>query len=397
MAVLGASGGGTKSNLPELIVITSRTFIPPYKCKVMVHCFGGGGGGGAAYINTESNTGIHGSGGGAGEHSCSLLTVDPAVTYTVTVGGGGSAGYVRNSQTTSNGNAGGASSFSGSDVVTTTANGGGAGTGSRFSNGPTTAGGAGGTNGAGNLFKLTGGAGGSCVKGNSSSSSCNAHELATGGGAVNIYGNAFNGGWSVYNGANPSAKFIAGGAGIGGYAGTASSGNGWELSTVGGNLYGNSGSGGNNRHGYAPPSFKDGHNFGFGDQISDTSSIPDMGNKTKGSIFTLIQHLVLNNATGVQPPGIGGRGCGVGPDTGGGAQQNVRSPASNASLFAGGGALRSYSDGVNVSNGYGGSGGAGGGGGGGNVYRGQGTTTQWSYAGGGGKGLVVIQFIEVVS
>jgi len=398
MAILGASGGGTKSNLPELLCVTSRSFQPPYACKIIVHCFGGGGGGAAAYYNMETNQTIRASGGGAGEHSCSLLTVDPAVTYTVTVGATGSNPYSRDNTRTANGGAGGTTSFAGSDIVTVTANGGGGGNAARASSGIIqTAGGTGGTGGAGNLFNLAGGAGGMCE--NNNSASANAQELASGGGAVNIYGNAFSGGISHANGTFNGAIAISGGAGIGGSAGRAYSYNGLDVSTRGGNLFGPSGQASSAAMGPVPPSIKVASSVeGFGEPINGTSQTPDIGNNTKGSIFDLLNHMVPYNSHGIQPPGVGGRGVGIGDGTSGsGGEQNVNCPASNASLFAGGGGMRSYSDGVNVSNGGNGWGGVGGGGGGGQVYRGQSTTGLAGYAGRGGKGLVVIQFIEVVS
>ena len=396
-SIVGSSGGGsaTKSNLPELLCVTSRSFKPAYACKIVVHCFGGGGGGGAAYYNMENGQAVHATGGGAGQHSCSLLTVDPSVTYTVTVGGSGNYAYVRDAQRTMNGSAGGTSSFAGSDIVTVSAGGGGGGNGYRGSGTQLTAGGTGGAGGAGNLCALVGGAGG--YSQNTNGGSVTRQMLSTGGGAVNIYGNAFDAGRSYATGAYPGPTFATGGAGIGGSSSQATSSNGWDLSTRGGNLYGQSGGAAYSNMGGLPPSIKMSTSVeGFGDNITGTAATPDIGNNTKGSIFDLLMHMVPYNTHGIQPPGVGGRAGGIGPNSGSGGEQNVNCPATNASLFAGGGALKSYSSGVNVSNGGNGWGGVGGGGGGGQTYRGQNTTSTWGYSGLGGKGLVVIQFLEIV-
>jgi len=197
-------GGGGGSPLPEpewLFQKSSYTYTFPYDGVVLVHVIGAGGSGGCQFDK-------HGAtGGGAGGYSRKQFTVTSSTTATVTTGVGGS--YVGPSQTEVEGNAGTNSTFVLSST-TLTANGGGAG--QRY--GGATSTGTGGTASGGDV-NYTGGDGG--TRGYAYNEE---RTIATGGGAVNLFGLAsgeVNGG---NNGSNQGGGFKAtGGGGVGGHGG----------------------------------------------------------------------------------------------------------------------------------------------------------------------------------
>lgn len=143
----------------------SSTFtVPPCVTQITVQVWGGGGGGGGAW-SKKNNSGDAGEacgaggGGGGGGFTTKTFTVIPGETYSVTVGGGGTAG----ANTPTAGGNGGTSSFSGYSInLTATGGVGGGFAKSQNSSGTTDrkagAGGAGGT-GSGGTSNYSGGAG----------------------------------------------------------------------------------------------------------------------------------------------------------------------------------------------------------------------------------------------
>jgi len=76
----------------------------PYANSLLVECLGGGGGGGGCYISISGYDSV-GGGGGAGGY-CRKWISNPSLTYTYTIGTGGSGGYATN-----NGNSGNPTTF----------------------------------------------------------------------------------------------------------------------------------------------------------------------------------------------------------------------------------------------------------------------------------------------
>ena len=197
-------GGGGGSPLPEpewLFRKSSYTYTFPYDGVVLVHVIGAGGSGACQYNQYGA------TGGGAGGYSRKQFTVTSSTTATVTTGVGGN--YVGPGSTYVNGNAGTNSTFVlGSDTLT--ANGGGAG---QWGGSGTTTG-TGGTASGGDV-NYTGGDGG--TRGYTYNDQVT---IATGGGAVNLFGLAsgeVNGG---NNNTSKSGPFKAtGGGGVGGHGG----------------------------------------------------------------------------------------------------------------------------------------------------------------------------------
>ena len=192
---LGGSAGSNPPLIPDVLLTVSTTWSPPYKVKALVRCFGGGGSGAAVQTGYYQYTTAASTGGGAGEHSGSILELDPSITYTIVAGAGG-ARKIATAQQVFPGIAGGNTSFSGSGITTITANGG-AGGGALLMPTHTTVynlpGGAGGSGGAGALYRHTGGAGGAITKPAIAVNNFN-NALSTGGGAVGLYGTGFAGG-----------------------------------------------------------------------------------------------------------------------------------------------------------------------------------------------------------
>ena len=161
----------------------SSTFSPPFKCRALVTVIGGGGSGAAYRTGTNSSECCVACGGGAGGTAISLLTLDPSVTYTVTVGAGG----VRRGYSAVNagldGLSGGNSVFSGTGISTMTGTGGSGGAGDFDGSAAATAdGGAGGVPTGGNLANNTGGAGGDMTN----SSTQAGKMMSSGGGAPGL-------------------------------------------------------------------------------------------------------------------------------------------------------------------------------------------------------------------
>lgn len=109
----GDTGTAGSSGFYNMVVITStQSWTPPAgKVKAEITIVNGGA---SSATRTDTNTVTAGDGGAA---SISTIAIDPAVTYTATIGAGG-AGPAAG--TTLPSNAGGASSFAGSGITTLT-------------------------------------------------------------------------------------------------------------------------------------------------------------------------------------------------------------------------------------------------------------------------------------
>ena len=204
---------------PEIdwVLTTSQNWSPPFKCKVLAFVIGAGGLSGKI-VNQTSNVSYGSSGSGAGGCAASILTLDPTVSYTATIGSGAS----HTLSGTQPGADGGNTTFSGSDIATMTGNGGSAGVQSFATSGGTVSlsGGAGGTATGGNLFNATGGAGGDAGNTGASPGSSSGSRFAGGGGAVGILGVGYRGGHAISTTGTPTVvNCAAGGAGVGGRGG----------------------------------------------------------------------------------------------------------------------------------------------------------------------------------
>jgi hypothetical protein len=375
----GGSGATNPPLIPDVLLTVSTTWSPPYKVKALVRCFGGGGSGSVGCMNASYTypTGALG-GGGAGEHAGSILELDPAVTYTVVVGVGG-VKKSRSSDGVATGNAGGNTSFAGSGVTTITANGG-AGGGSGAGGASTVinlAGAAGGVGGAGELYRHTGGAGGGATKAAGSNGSNNC--MATGGGAVGLFGTGFAGGAGDLDGrAASNQQQAAGGGGVNGAGGATSD---TTDITYGGSTFGPSSAGG----GALAPG------FGFTNNIGNVAPSADAWESTidfwnGGSLLERVNHTFTQTMSAVSPPGTGGLGRN-------GTNFTV-SYCTGASLFAGGAGIAVIN--YNFPNDYrymiGGR--LGGGGGAGGIISHSGRTV---YSGAGGHGGVLIEMLERIT
>ena len=345
----------------------STTWSPPFRMRAIVHCIGGGGSGGS---NTVSGLCTAVSGGGAGEHSGSILILDPAVTYTVTVGAGGAAAANLTTANVGNaGNGGGTSSFSGTGITTITANGGSGGAQGSASagTGVSVSGGAGGTGGAGELFTFDGGRGGDAEVTTSGLANSGA---ISGGGAVGIEANGFRGGDAVYNAAVASRRVATGGGGTGGRGGdnTVTGTGSTNPDTYGGS---NTMNAGDVASGFADGDPPLGREFDSNDQGS-LEAIFSRG------LFEALKVSTFGYSTGgIWPPGFGGLGNTNGSGRSGGA-------------FSGGGAAaRSGSSITQSEGGY-----PGGGGGGVAIIAFSSATLTCAP---GGDGCVIIEILEILA
>mgnify|MGYP003145749878 CR=1 FL=1 len=156
--------------LPNIGFFGSQSWTPAYDMQAYVYVVGAGGsGGGVGSHGTDARA----QGGAAGGCAVSFLTLLSSVTYTITIGAGGS---VVSGSGNSNGNAGGNSSLAGSNITTMTGNGGAAGT--KSTSGGSISANSGGSASGGTICNNTGGSGGAV-------SDSNQH--LTGGGAVGIW------------------------------------------------------------------------------------------------------------------------------------------------------------------------------------------------------------------
>ena len=384
MAVLGSSSTNPSLMAP-LSFIVSTTYSPPYKMKAVVHVFGGGGSGGLGVMlpNVETRAA---TGAGAGEHSASIVELDPTVTYTISVGAGGasqtSAGAVANQVIT--GLAGGTSSFAGSGITTITANGGGAGQalafGSRL-NAYSVAGGIGGTGGAGNLFTLAGGAGGAITKPTGSATVNNG--AASGGGSTNLTGTAHAGGAINMNHSvsADNKDYTSGGGGTNGDGGGQSNNTGTYMFVYGGNPLGPA----TDTTGAAAPLA-----HGIGNTIHNHDGVGSVGAPFDSLMGVPAK---INLGTQRRQPGAGGNSIGYAL-----ARNNQAWYGTAATVFGGGAGWIT----VNMHAGFQGdvgSAGRGGffGGGGGAGCMGDQAQAYTIESGTGGRGGIVIDFLERVA
>ena len=390
MAVLGASGGGNPPLLPDVLLTVSTTWSPPYKVKALVRCFGGGGSGAASQVGYYNYTTYASTGGGAGEHAGSILELDPSVTYTIVAGAGGARRLATAVQLFP-GLAGGTTSFSGSGITTITANGGAGGTSLSMPTHTTVynlPGGAGGSGGAGALYRHTGGAGGAITKPAIAINNFN-NALATGGGAVGLYGNGFAGGAITFYTTNNMALATGGGGvnGAGGASTVNSAGAHWSW---GGSAFGPGGRGDTGAVGFNPSIVGDttGTTVPPGPVVFPNSDVWEATNDFWPSkVMDRVNHTMSASQATMAPPGTGG--CG---------RYNTHiahGMGTGATLFGGGGAFASAIMGTVVVDPRISTGGKlGGGGGAGGQYN-------WSssygrQSGFGGDGGVVIEMLERV-
>ena len=348
LSELYGAGGGANFAFPERIFYSSTTFTPSVKVKVLIHCFGGGGAGGGAIAsigNTTNSYSCMAAGGGAGEHSGSIFTLDPSVTYTITVGAGGGRVGLSAYDTGTTGVSGTASSFSGSDITDLTANGGAGGVGEGVSTAGLyeISGALGGTNGTGTLFNFTGGSSGYCRQIAGTRYSMYQTCMATGGGAVGIWADGNGSGNATKNSGSHTQRIQShGGTVIDGYASGAS----FAVDT----FY---------KYTTAPRSIFD----------------------------RLNHHVQLSDVTNAaQPPGV--RGVAKFTTTAG-----ASFIATRGGLFAGGGAFGTQ--GINQSGSYL-NGGRFGGGGGGSTNNSRSGDPRNTYPGNGGAGGVIMEPLEII-
>lgn len=339
----------------------SGSFTPVLSKIHRIIVIGAGGSGSATrvsgngYLDTTS-TGMA-CGGGAGGCAIKDVMLSSGVTYTVTIGTGGSSQIITSTLSSISGSSGGSSSFSGNGISTIIALGGNGGQGQSGFKYSSRSGGSGGTSSNGD-YNFTGGNGGNCY------GITYGGKLATGGGAITITGNAYSAGNCTEG--IISANYVryypgaTGGAGIGGNSG--------EIETYAGTYTycatGGGGSGG----------------------PSDSLLNPASGITSGGIASSLfrINYLYMNN-----PGGNSGYSVGYSAYDGGGGGGGIKNEGNcsggNGGMFGGGGAACCGGGGtLNAYNATAGNGGIGAGGGGALSMLGTATS------GSGGQGLVII-------
>ena len=384
----GSAGGSNPPLIPDVLLTVSTTWSPPYKVKALVRCFGGGASGATSQVGYYNYTTYASTGGGAGEHAGSILELDPSVTYTIVAGAGGARRLATAVQLFP-GLAGGTTSFSGSGITTITANGGVGGTSLSMPT-PTTVynlpGGAGGSGGAGALYCHTGGAGGAITKPAIAINNFN-NALATGGGAVGLYGNGFAGGAITFYTTNNMALATGGGGvnGAGGASTVNSAGAHWSW---GGSAFGPGGRGDTGAVGMNPMIVGDttGTTVPPGPFVLPDSDVWEATNDFWPSkVMDRVNHTMSASTATMAPPGTGG--CG---------RYNTHVPhglGTGATLFGGGGAFAG-SIGALPDPRFQTGGKLGGGGGAGGKY--SWSSGYYQYSGFGGDGGVVIEMLERV-
>ncbi len=221
MAVL--LGSKNLNVIEEVVLTSSQTYTARRTGTADVICLGAGGqGGSSGKVSPAHLTHIvNASGGGAGGYSRKRIPITAGDTFTVVVGAGGqaNANKMPDADGLKDGGAGGESTFDHASATATIAldsNGGAGGVGNQTTtaSGATYAGGAGGTATGGDV-NFTGGRGGTITRNNGASGE---GMFATGGGAVALFGAAFNGGDLNFTGSGHKQS-ATGGAGIGGNGG----------------------------------------------------------------------------------------------------------------------------------------------------------------------------------
>ena len=220
MAIL--LGNENLNVIEEVVLSSSQTYTARRTGIADVVCVGAGGQGGSSGKGNSLPSILNITGGGAGGYSRKRIPITAGDTFTVVVGAGGEdATRMPGAGNDEAGNSGGESTFDHASATATIAldsNGGVGGLANRTTtaSGATYAGGAGGTATGGDV-NFTGGRGGTITRSNTAS---NMGNFATGGGAVAVFGKAFNGGDINFT-ANGSTSTTAatGGAGVGGNGG----------------------------------------------------------------------------------------------------------------------------------------------------------------------------------
>lgn len=208
--------------IEEVCLTESQTYTARRTGIADVICIGAGGCGGSSGKGNVLPIILNITGGGAGGYSRKRIPITAGDTFTVVVGAGGEdAERMPGASNNENGAAGGESTFAHASATATIAldsNGGAGGICNQdtTASGATYAGGAGGTATGGDV-NFTGGRGGTITRSNNAS---NMGNFATGGGAVAVFGQAFNGGDINFTANGTTSTTAAtGGAGVGGDGG----------------------------------------------------------------------------------------------------------------------------------------------------------------------------------
>ena len=410
-------GSKDESIFMERIFSSSTTWTPPFNCRAYVTVIGAGASAASAR-NTSDHRAAAASGGGAGGSAKSLLRLDSSVTYTITIGAGGTS--VTGITGTAYGVDGESSVFSGSDITDMTSTGGIKGVQAVAAGTVATqAGGVGGSATGGNIWNVTGGAGGSATV--SYWETNGVHHAAAGGGAPGVLGTSYRGGNALLSVDGYDKAVATGGGGVGGRGGdgtlsgghtnyahtpggcgdhdgddvshaTASTSKGiWENPTTGNNPILGSAHNTTARLGinaaasgisgaYNSTYFIEWHDAHLANHGQPASIFHGLTGQSGGK--------TKNNQTRSSGPGAGGSGYGY--YAYGGEYLNM-SPG----LFGGGGGgIPNYSGSSgDTSNGYSGAGSFGAGGGG---IAGYASSSNPHNSGGGGAGLVVVTILEVL-
>jgi hypothetical protein len=448
MAVL--LGSKNLSVIEEVVLTSSQTYTARRTGIADVICIGAGGQGGSsgkAAPSVNGNMCVNASGGGAGGYSRKRIPITAGDTFTVVVGAGGQANpstKMPDADALKDGGAGGESTFDHASATANIAldsNGGAGGVGNQTTtaSGATYAGGAGGTATGGDV-NFTGGRGGTITRNNNTA---NNGMFATGGGAVAIFGAAFNGGDINFTGSNYKHS-ATGGAGIGGNGGDVAydTGSGFSTSATSGGSASGAGNGFTsaqtaavaNGYGLTAAAKTDvvmgggrlpshgGNGFatnsmvyciaGNGGTGALRAVLAGLGDSGYHSVYggnekptEVIDSAAINAAGGwqdstqayyPQPTGPGGGGGGAAGDAYNNANNSVIA-AGNGAAFAGGGGACSHVSNSELSNGNerissSGRGGIGGGGSGGCILgtNASNSTNEWAS---GGDGVVIIQYL----
>jgi hypothetical protein len=422
--------------IEEVCLTESQTYTARRTGIADVICVGAGGCGGSSGKGNVLPIILNCTGGGAGGYSRKRIPITAGDTFTVVVGAGGEdATRMPGAGNNENGTAGGESTFDHATATATIAldsNGGAGGICNQTTtaSGATYAGGAGGTASGGDV-NFTGGRGGTITRSNNAS---NMGNFATGGGAVAVFGQAFNGGDINFT-ANGTTLTIAatGGAGVGGDGGNVA----YGTSTTNGQCATSGGSASGEGNGFtaaqtaatssgisalakvdaAPVGGSRLPSHGGYGICGNSSTIVLAGNggtgatKSDSSGFNQAQYRTIYGGNDRVPFDVdsasmesftgypqatgwgGGGGAAAGP--GDDNASNIRIAAGNGAAFAGGGGVACTCDSELVStNGTVSSSGRGGfGGGSGGCHLGtnvSNSTVEWSA---GGDGLIIIQYL----
>ena len=408
MAVLGTK---SESIFLERIFSNSTTWTPSFSCRAYVTVIGPGGSAAHARGTTDHQS-YAASGGGGGGCAKSLLVLSSSVTYTVTIGAGGDG--ATNAGDGSDGSAN--SVFSGSDITTMTANLGSGGNQYVDSDNIAMAGGAGGAATGGSIWNVTGGAGGSAtMAGWDNRDAEGTFYVVGGGGAAGVLGEAFRGGNALINLSNGfDCAAYAGGAGVGGRGGDATI-TGGEKSSASGQGGSGDRAGADASTGTAADHPGPWQTIESGDLIVDSTNYqsltrlpltagPFKHNSAESRYHTMkinqgLPASIFHGLTGQAGSRVQNNNqVFSGPGAGGGGYWPVSDQFITYTvpgLFGGGGTSGPsyYGAGGATATGYGAAGSYGAGGGAVSQYA---SSSNTSYSGAGGSGLVVVTILEAL-